>query len=171
MPVRQDVKASDEELEALQAEIDSMRQSSSIFASSFLPPSAGSSHHTAQSTHLNDDSHSSYSYTHLPGPPGLPPVSSVQHAEQMAEELRATIRAATAALKALEENIRPETQRATTQTTPSTREATQTAPPTLSRSRSEGPHGPLGILSRHERRGRSLDGLKRRVSFDGDSAA
>eukprot|EP00913_Durusdinium_trenchii_P017307 g16276.t1 len=33
------------------------------------------------------------------------------------------------------------------------------------------PHGPLGILSRHERRGRSLDGLKRRVSFDGDSVA
>ena len=99
----QDVKATDEELEAVQAELEAMRQSSSIMTSA-IGNSGSSETLPLTGSYLAD----------LPGPPGLTPISP----EQIAEQLRATIRAATAALRELEEKIQPERLISPTNTSP-----------------------------------------------------
>eukprot|EP00435_Cladocopium_sp_Y103_P055723 s1187_g18.t1 len=139
----QDVRATDEELEALQAELASVRRAASA---STLPAV----------TELGDA---------WRGPPGLThPEDEAEQIAQLRAEIAsasATLCRATAALRALERRQQSEDDDAD--------DGPSYGGPGWSRSRSEGPHGHPGILSRGSR-GRSFDG-RRRVSFDGTSDA
>jgi len=157
----QDVRATDEELEALQAELDSVRRASSMST----PIEAPAAPEPAVAAVAPEMSPMAWR-----GPPGLVAPASMGDAEQIAQlraeiaTASATLYRATAALRALEEKMHDTGS-------DESHASMQAAPQGLSRSRSEGPNGP-GILGSHRStvgRGRSLDGFKRRVSFDGTS--